>query len=705
MPVARHCAVGRARVVAVAGVVVTAALAAVAPPSSAAAFDQRWNSVGAGVHRSSPTLGDLSVGRVVLSGDMHGWVRALRADGSVAWRSAVDPVPGVRAAVESSPAVGDLDGRAGNEVVVGAGASGGDPAFREQHGGVVAYRGDGSVLWRWVSPDRRTPGGAPDGYGDSVYSSPAIGDVDGDRVPDVVFGGWDQQIWALRGSDGAPLAGFPFEQTDTVFSSPALYDVDRDGRYEIFIGGDQSGNPAVPGSYNGGVLRALDVEGGAVVQRWRYNVPDIVASSPAIGDINGDGRLEVVFGSGGYWNPPDDRRMWAAHVDDGSPVPGWPQTTAGMVFGSPALGDVVPGDGGRPEVVVGDVKGNLYAWHGNGALAWRSDPGKDDDTFYGGPSIGDLDGDGDQDVAIGYGFGGALLVRGTDGGLMRRVASGPYASESTPLIADFGADGGRQLVVAGWNPGVPDLASGAVAAFELPSTSAASHWPMFHADPRHLGGPESVEAKPVPAARTTDDSCPAGEVPGAGFSDVPASSAHAPAIDCVVWWGVANGQTRTQYGPAGDVTRAQMATFVANTILESGGSLPEPSRDWFGDDNGTAHERNINRLREAGVVSGRGEGTFGATLPVSRAAMASFLVSAYEYRTGQALGAAPDYFYDDAGSVHEANINTSAASGFTGGTANGGYSPAVAVRRDQMASFLARVLDALVEAGSGTPPA
>ena len=69
----------------------------------------------------------------------------------------------------------------------------------------------------------------------------------------------------------------------------------------------------------------------------------MVYSSPALGDLDGDGHLEVVVGS-------DDGKVYAWH-HDGTPVAGWPQTTGDVVDSSPALGDL-DGDG-HLEVVVG----------------------------------------------------------------------------------------------------------------------------------------------------------------------------------------------------------------------------------------------------------------------------------------------------------------------------------------------------------------
>jgi hypothetical protein len=212
-----------------------------------------------------------------------------------------------------------------------------------------------------------------------------------------------------------------------------------------------------------------------------------------------------------------------------------------------------------------------------------------------------------------------------------------------------------------------------------------------------------VSAAASPTARAVDDSCPPGRVPEDGFVDVPDGAAHEDTIDCVVWWKVANGTGPGTYNPSGEVNRGQMASFIARMIDATSADLPVASSDHFADDDGNAHEANINRLAEAGIVSGRDDGSYGAGAPVTRAQMGTFLVRAYEF-VGPALTASTDWFADDDGNAHEDNINKAAEAGFTGGRPDGTYGPNDPVRRDQMASFLARVLDLLVEGGFATPP-
>ena len=216
--------------------------------------------------------------------------------------------------------------------------------------------------------------------------------------------------------------------------------------------------------------------------------------------------------------------------------------------------------------------------------------------------------------------------------------------------------------------------------------------------------PVLIPVLPALTPRDTADACPAAQVPGTGFGDVAASDVHRGAIDCVVWWNVANGATTSRFNPSAPVTRDQLASFIARLIERSGGTLPADPADAFGDDDGSAHELRINQLAAAGIISGIGGDTYGPRQVVRRDQMATFLVRAYSYRTGSALAAGANAFADDNGNVHEANINAAAAAGFTAGSTDGTYRPDGDVARNAMSSFLARVLDKLVQDAGATLP-
>ena len=144
-----------------------------------------------------------------------------------------------------------------------------------------------------------------------------------------------------------------------------------------------------------------------------------------------------------------------------------------------------------------------------------------------------------------------------------------------------------------------------------------------------------------------------------------------------------NPPLNNRYCPSGSVTRGQMASFLARAF-----GFPPASVDYFPDDNGNTHEDNINRIAAAGVTLGFSDGTYQPGGYVTRAQMGSFIA--------RAMGLAPvagDRFSDVSG-THEANINAIAQAGITLGCNPTGtmYCPDELVRRDQMASFLARAL-------------
>ena len=140
----------------------------------------------------------------------------------------------------------------------------------------------------------------------------------------------------------------------------------------------------VAGSSPGGVRTAFDHQVNAWdVQRALQSTTSAFTAEPLAGfpqkaqdyqffmnyviaDIDGDGRNEIVSGTGLY--------DVTAFRFDGSQPAGWPKNTGGWLGATPAVGDI-DGDG-RLDVVVPTREGWLWAWHGQGLasqkIEWES---------------------------------------------------------------------------------------------------------------------------------------------------------------------------------------------------------------------------------------------------------------------------------------------------------------------------------------------
>ena len=183
-----------------------------------------------------------------------------------------------------------------------------------------------------------------------------------------------------------------------------------------------------------------------------------------------------------------------------------------------------------------------------------------------------------------------------------------------------------------------------------------------------------------------------------------ARSVHRPNVDCVIARGISVGHARSaewRYAPRRPVTRGQMATFVVNTLRAAGAEdrLRQPGRrDAFTDIAGSVHRAAINRLAASGVVQGVGGGRFDPGGTVTRAEMATFMVAAAELVNGALPDGAHAYGDVGSGDVHARSIAAGTRAGlFTGTTAPadgqpGRFDPDVDVPRDQMATFLVRLL-------------
>ncbi len=218
-----------------------------------------------------------------------------------------------------------------------------------------------------------------------------------------------------------------------------------------------------------------------------------------------------------------------------------------------------------------------------------------------------------------------------------------------------------------------------------------------------------VYAPPPPPARSLDRACPPGQVPRSGFGDT-AGTTHAASIDCLRWWGVTSGLTPTRFQPGGNVSRGQMATFLAKWIDDvaargSGRALGSDTSHPFTDvPTGHTHGASIARLHRAGVISGTSRTTYAPNDPVTRAQTASLVRGAVEYVTGSQLAAGRDTFIDDNTSPHEPSIDRLSNVGVISGTRAFEFTPGAPVSRGAMASLVMRASDLLVEQGRVSPP-
>ena len=215
----------------------------------------------------------------------------------------------------------------------------------------------------------------------------------------------------------------------------------------------------------------------------------------------------------------------------------------------------------------------------------------------------------------------------------------------------------------------------------------------------------------VTPATAAPDRC--ADAPTSDFADrEEAREVHRPSIDCVDHADIANGQTvdgQRRYLPAEEVSRGQMASFVIQTLIAAGyedelpsGEATEDDPDDFHDISDSVHRERINQLSRIGVASGVEEGRYAPNRSISRQQMATFIVQATEWARNDDVEADGDHFGDVAAdNTHFDNINAGFEQGLFSGTRapedsqprSGRFSPLPKVLRDQMASFLTRLLD------------
>ena len=123
----------------------------------------------------------------------------------------------------------------------------------------------------------------------------AVGDINGDGVAETITGanpGGPPQVRVVDGAGGKQLMLFlAFEAGFTGGVNVAAGDINGDGRADIITGAGPGGGPHV---------KVFDRKTGAVIRSWMAFAPRFKGGvSVAVQDQNGDGRADIVTTAGG----------------------------------------------------------------------------------------------------------------------------------------------------------------------------------------------------------------------------------------------------------------------------------------------------------------------------------------------------------------------------------------------------------------------
>ncbi|KAK6943550.1 hypothetical protein RJ641_024652 [Dillenia turbinata] len=211
-----------------------------------------------------------------------------------------------------------------------------------------------------------------------------------------------------------------------ILSTPIIADIDNDGVTEMIVAvsyffdheyyDNQENRKELGdidiGKYVAGAIVVFDLD--TKQMKWTANLDlstdsgnfrAYIYSSPTIVDLDGDGNLDILFGTSfGLFYVLDHK----GQVREKFPL------EMAEIQGSVVAADI--NDDGKIELVTTDVHGNIAAWTSQGVEIWEKHLKS---LIPQEPTIGDVDGDGHTDVVVPTLSGNIYVLSGKDGSEVR----------------------------------------------------------------------------------------------------------------------------------------------------------------------------------------------------------------------------------------------------------------------------------------------
>ena len=323
-----------------------------------------------------------------------------------------------------------------------SGGTGGNVAAGTEDGTIVLLDADGKVLWTH--------------RGEARINDVAVDDVDGDGRDEILAASDDYNLYCL---DGAGKERWRFNTTGITIThrtrgvyGPGLHidsegevavvspvDLRGDGRRELLVGTKtfMHGGRRVFGT-----LYCLGPDGRA---RWHLYQSGGTVSSLDTADVDGDGRQEILIGTSGTYAVADYL------VDSEGEVLARYNCYEGAKEKACSFARTVEGE--PPRVIRLEMSNGVVEAFGTRAphkRLWRRSCGGLGGC---GPVVGDLDGDGVEEIVVGSNAGSVYALKESDPGEVTELwRTNLQDAVSVVVIADVDGDG-RPEVIAGTHGG------------------------------------------------------------------------------------------------------------------------------------------------------------------------------------------------------------------------------------------------------------
>ncbi len=265
------------------------------------------------------------------------------------------------------------------------------------------------------------------------------------------------------------LAGWPNKMAKETASSVKIGDLDGDGRPEVVTGSDYVY------AWHGNGIEVRDGDSQPLTWGVFNTLGSNFTATVALANLDGVPGLEIV---GASWNT----KQIFVFNKNGAALPGWPKTTAYLCWASPVAGDL-DGDGDL-EIVAYDVYGKVYAWHASGVEVRDGDANPATDGVFfvtknpgtwhmSTPAIADMDEDGIGEIIVCSPNDSIYCLNGNGtrvSGWPLKVADSGANITSSPAVGDIDGDGHLEVIV--------QSSSGRIYGLNHDATSMTG-WPLW----------------------------------------------------------------------------------------------------------------------------------------------------------------------------------------------------------------------------------